>query len=46
MANGLGILGSFDQEVLKRFEANISKKDSLTELVDKAIHQTETIFEK
>ncbi|MBS1681710.1 MAG: hypothetical protein JST48_08360 [Bacteroidetes bacterium] len=41
LANGLGILGSFDQEVLKRFEANISKKDSLTELVDNAIHQTE-----
>ncbi|GHM98681.1 hypothetical protein WSM22_01710 [Cytophagales bacterium WSM2-2] len=41
LANGLGILAQFDQEVLKRFEANITKKDSLTELVDHAIHETE-----
>lgn len=41
LANSLGVLGSFDQEVLKQFEANISKKDSLTELVDKAVKQTE-----
>jgi len=41
LASGLGILASFDQEVLKRFEKNIARKDSLTELVDHAIHQTE-----
>ncbi len=41
LANDLGVLGSFDTEILKRFEANISQKDSLTELVDHAIQQTE-----
>ncbi len=41
LANGLGVLGTFDQEVLKRFEKNIAKKDSLTELVNDAIKQTE-----
>ncbi|HCW09253.1 MAG TPA: hypothetical protein DGG95_18000 [Cytophagales bacterium] len=41
LANSLGVLGAFDQEILKQFEANISKKDSLTELVDKAVKQTE-----
>jgi hypothetical protein len=41
LANGLGVLGSFDQEVLKSFEKNISNKDSLTRLVDEAVKQTE-----
>jgi len=41
LANGLGVLGTFDQEVLKRFEKNIAQKDSLTELVNDAIKQTE-----
>lgn len=41
LANGLGVLGSFDQEVLKSFEKNISNKDSLTRLVNDAVKQTE-----
>src|SRR6267154_1755019 len=41
LANGLGVLGTFDQEVLKRFEKNIAQKDSLNELVNDAIKQTE-----
>ncbi|MBI1766906.1 MAG: hypothetical protein HYR67_00865 [Bacteroidetes bacterium] len=41
LANGLGVLGTFDQEVLKRFEKNIAQKDSLTKLVNDAIKQTE-----
>ncbi len=41
LADNLGILGSFDTELLKRFEKNISKKDSLSKMVDDAIHQTE-----
>lgn len=41
LANGLGVLGSFDQEVLKSFEKNISNKDSLTRLVNNAVKETE-----
>src|SRR5689334_20886668 len=41
LANGLGVLGSFDQEVLKSFEKNISNKDSLTRLVNEAVKETE-----
>jgi hypothetical protein len=40
LANGLGVLGAFDQEVLKRFEKNIAQKDSLTKLVNDAVEQT------
>lgn len=42
LADNLGVLGSFDAELLKRFEANISVKDSLAHMVDEAIRQTET----
>jgi hypothetical protein len=35
------VLGSFDQEVLKSFEKNISNKDSLTRLVNSAVKETE-----
>jgi len=41
LANGLGVLGAFDQEVLKSFEKNISNKDSLTRLVNNAVKETE-----
>jgi hypothetical protein len=41
LADNLGVLGAFDAELLKRFEANISVKDSLAHMVDEAIHQTE-----
>jgi len=41
LADNLGVLGSFDSDLLKRFEANISVKDSLAKMVDKAIHETE-----
>ncbi len=41
LADNLGVLGSFDADLLKRFEANISTKDSLAHLVDEAIHETE-----
>ena len=34
LADNLNIIGSFDIEVLKRFEANISNKDSLALLLD------------
>ncbi len=41
LADNLGVLGSFDADLLKRFEANISAKDSLAHMVDEAIHETE-----
>ena len=41
LADNLGVIGSFDMEVLKRFEDNISNKDSLTRLLDNTINKTE-----
>jgi hypothetical protein len=41
LADNLGIIGAFDTEVLKKFEENISNKDSLTHLLDQAIKKTE-----
>lgn len=41
LADNLNIIGSFDVDVLKRFEENISNKDSLTHLLDRTIKQTE-----
>ncbi|MEO7989216.1 MAG: hypothetical protein ABI663_06715 [Chryseolinea sp.] len=44
LADNLNIIGSFDVEVLKKFEANISNKDSLTHLLDQTIHKTEAFL--
>lgn len=41
LADGLGVIGAFDVEILKQFEANISNKDSLTRLLDRTIKKTE-----
>src|SRR5690606_17836528 len=41
LADYLGIIGTFDVEILKRFEANIANKDSLATLLDESIKQTE-----
>ncbi len=41
LADHLGVIGSFDSDVLKTFEANISNKDSLATLLDKAIQKTD-----
>lgn len=41
LADNLGILGSFDADLMKRFESNISQKDSLAKMVNQAIHETE-----
>src|SRR5690606_16298276 len=41
LADYLGIIGTFDIDVLKRFEANIANKDSLASLLDESIKQTE-----
>src|SRR5688500_10239556 len=42
LADNLGVIGSFDVEVLQKFEANISNKDSLTHLLDRTIKKTES----
>jgi hypothetical protein len=41
LADNLGLIGTFDAEVIKQFEKNISNKDSLTHLLDKTIKRTE-----
>ncbi len=41
LADNLGVIGSFDIELLKRFEANISNKDSLANLLDRTARETE-----
>jgi hypothetical protein len=41
LADNLGVIGAFDLEVLKRFEANISNKDSLAVLLKETVDQTE-----
>jgi len=41
LADNLGIIGSFDVEILQKFESNISNKDSLTHLLDRTIKKAE-----
>jgi hypothetical protein len=41
LADNLGVIGTFDLEILKRFEANISNKDSLANLLKEIIDETE-----
>ncbi len=40
LADGLGVIGTFDIEVLKSFEANISNKDSLASLLNQTVQKT------
>jgi hypothetical protein len=44
LADNLGVLGSFDIELLKRFESNISNKDSLSIMLNQTIQQTEKLL--
>jgi hypothetical protein len=41
LADGLGVIGSFDMELLEQFEKNISNKDSVTHLLDRTIRKTQ-----
>jgi hypothetical protein len=41
LADNLGLIGTFDAEVIAQFEKNISNKDSLTHLLDRTIKKTE-----
>jgi hypothetical protein len=44
LADNLGVIGSFDLAVLKRFESNISNKDSLAILLNETINKTENFL--
>ena len=41
LADNLGLIGTFDSELGKQFEENISNKDSLAHLLDRTIKQAE-----
>lgn len=41
LADNLGVIGSFDADILQRFEKNISNKDSLSALLNGAIQRTD-----
>ena len=41
LADHLGVIGTFDIGILKRFEANISNRDSLAALLNETVDQTE-----
>lgn len=41
LSENLGVIGAFDVELLQKFEANISNKDSLSRLLDNTIKKTE-----
>ena len=41
LADNLGVIGTFDTEVLKSFESNISNKDSLANILDRAVKSTD-----
>lgn len=42
LADNLGITGAFDNQLIKRFESNLSRKDSLSYLLNETINKTET----
>jgi hypothetical protein len=44
LADNLGAVGSFDVNLLKRFEANISNKDSLAILLNSTVQKTESFL--
>lgn len=44
LTENLNVIGTFDMELLKRFESSISNKDSLARLLDKTIHDTQNFL--
>jgi hypothetical protein len=44
LADNLGLIGTFDSELGKQFEQNISNKDSLAHLLDRTLHQAEAFL--
>jgi hypothetical protein len=41
LSEDLGLIGTFDAELLEKFEKNISNKDSLTRLLDRTMKESE-----
>jgi hypothetical protein len=41
LADNLGVIGTFDTEVLKSFESNIGNKDSLASILNRAVKSTD-----
>jgi hypothetical protein len=41
LADNLGIMGSFDMEIMKKFEANVANKDSMASLLDQTIKKAD-----
>lgn len=41
LSEDLGLIGTFDAELLQKFEENISNKDSLTRLLDRTMKESE-----
>jgi hypothetical protein len=41
LADNLGVIGTFDTDILKKFEANISNKDSLAALLNETVQKTD-----
>jgi hypothetical protein len=41
LADNMGVIGTFDADVLKQLEANIANKDSLTKILDATMKKTE-----
>ncbi len=44
LSDDLGLIGTFDAELLQKFEENISNKDSLTRFLDRTIKKSETFL--
>jgi hypothetical protein len=44
LADNLGLIGTFDTELGKQFEANISNKDSLAHLLDRTLRQAQAFL--
>src|SRR5690606_14677946 len=44
LADNLNIIGTFDASLVDRFEANISNKDSLAQLLNSTVEQTENFL--
>jgi hypothetical protein len=40
LADNLGVIGTFDVDLLKKFESNISNKDSLAQLINGSVQKT------
>jgi len=41
LADNLGVMGSFDLEIIKQFEANVSNKDSLASILNQSLQKAD-----